>query len=160
MDTKFNFSSAYHPHRTNQILEDMLRAYALKHGGSWDKSFPYVFSYNNSYQASLKMALFEALYGRKCKTPLYWNQTGSQVFGLEILQEAEKQVQIIRENLKTTQSRHKSYADNKKRELAFEVGYYVYLKVSPMIGLKRFKVKGKISSHYIGPLHVKPIFFK
>jgi hypothetical protein len=63
-------------------------------------------SYNNNYQASLKMAPFEEIYGRKCRTPLYWNQTGeSQVFGLEILQEAEKQVQIIRENLKTTQSR-------------------------------------------------------
>jgi hypothetical protein len=92
------------------VLEDMLRACALKHSRSWDKSLPYVeFSYNNSYQASLKMALFEALYGQKCRTPLYWNQTGeSQVFGLEILQEAEKQVQIIRENLKTTQSRQKS----------------------------------------------------
>jgi hypothetical protein len=100
MDTKLNFSSAYHPQtdgqteRTNQVLEDMLRACALKHARSWDKSLPYAeFSYNNSYQASLKMAPFEALYGRKCRTPLYWNQTGeSQVFGPEILQEAEKQV--------------------------------------------------------------------
>jgi hypothetical protein len=81
----------------------MLRACALKHGRSWDKSLPYAeFSYNNSYQASLKIAPFEALYGRKCRTQLYWNQTGeSQVFGPEILQEAEKQMQIIRENLKT-----------------------------------------------------------
>ena len=78
MDTKLNFSSAYHPQmdgqteRTNQVLEDMLRACTLKHGGSWDKSLPYAeFSYNNSYQASLKMAPFEALYGRKCRTPLY-----------------------------------------------------------------------------------------
>jgi hypothetical protein len=82
MDTKLNFSSAYHPQtdgqteRTNQILEDMLRACALKHGGAWDKSLPYAeFSYNNSYQASLKMAPFEALYGRKCRTPLYWSET-------------------------------------------------------------------------------------
>jgi transposase InsO family protein len=82
MDTKLNFSSAYHPQidgqteRTNQILEDMLRACALKHGSSWDKSLSYAeFSYNNSYQASLKMAPFEALYGRKCRTPLYWSQT-------------------------------------------------------------------------------------
>jgi hypothetical protein len=55
----------------------MLRAFALKHGGSWDKSIPYAeFSYNKSYQASLKMSPFEALYGRKCRTPLYWDQTG------------------------------------------------------------------------------------
>jgi hypothetical protein len=133
----------------------MLRACALKHGRSWDKSLSYAeFSNNNSYQASLKMAPFEALYGRKCRTPLYWNQTGeSQVFGLEILQEAEKQVQIIRENLKTAQSRQKSYADN-RRELIFEVGDFVYLKVSPMRGMKRFKVKGKLYSRYIGPFKI------
>jgi hypothetical protein len=79
---------------------------------------PYAeFSYNNSYQASRKMAPFEAFYGQKCRTPLYWNQTGeSQVFGPEILQEAEKQVQIIRENLKTAESRQKSYADNRRRD--------------------------------------------
>jgi transposase InsO family protein len=108
MDTKLNFSSAYHPQtdgqieRTNQILEDMLRACALKHGESWDKSLLYAeFSYNNSYQASLKMAPFEALYGKKYRTPLYWSQTGeSQLFGTDIIKEAERQVQIIRENLR------------------------------------------------------------
>jgi hypothetical protein len=96
MYTKLSFSSAYHPQsngqteRTNQVLEDMLRACALKHGGSWDKSLPYAkFSYNNSYQASLKMSPFEALYGRKCRTPLYWDQTGErQFFVPEIIQEA------------------------------------------------------------------------
>jgi hypothetical protein len=162
MGTKLNFSSAYHPQtdgqteRTNQVLEDMLRACALKHGGSWDKSLPYAeFSYNNSYQASLKMAPFEALYGRKCRTPLYWSQTGeSQVFGPEILQEAERQVQIIRDNLRTAQSRQKSYADTRRRELTFEVGDYVYLKVSPIRGLRRFKVKGKLSPRYIGPFQI------
>jgi hypothetical protein len=83
MDTKLSFSSIYHSQtdgqieRTNQVLEDMLRACAMKHGGSWDKSLPFIeFSYNNSYQASLKMAPFEALYGRKCRTPLYWSETG------------------------------------------------------------------------------------
>jgi hypothetical protein len=122
MDTKLNFSSAYHPQtdgqteRTNQILEDMLRACSLKHGGSWDKSLPYVvFSYKNSYQASLKMAPFEALYGRKCRTPLYWSQTGeSQLFGTYIIKEAERQVHIIRENLRVAQSRQESYADGKR----------------------------------------------
>jgi hypothetical protein len=161
MDTKLNFSSAYHPQmdgqteRTNQVLEDMLRACALKHGRSWDKSLSYAeFSYNNSYQASLKMAPFEALYGRKCWTPLYWNQTReSQVFGPEILQ-AEKQVQIMRENLKTAQSRQKSYVDNRRRELIFDGGYLVYLKVSPMRGMKIFKVKGKLSPRYIGPFKI------
>jgi hypothetical protein len=78
MDTKLNFSSTYHPQtdgqtdRTNQILEDMLRAFALKYKKSWDKSLPYVkFSYNNSYQVSIEMAPFETLYGRQCRTPLF-----------------------------------------------------------------------------------------
>jgi transposase InsO family protein len=98
MDTKLNFSSAYHPHtdgqteRTNQILEDMLRTCALKYGKSWDKSLPYTeFSYNNSYQASIKMAPFEALYGRQCRTLLFWSQTReSQIFGPKVLNDAEK----------------------------------------------------------------------
>jgi hypothetical protein len=123
MDTHLNFSSAYHPQTdgqtecTNQILEDMLRACALKYGKGWDKSLPYAeFSYNNIYQASLKMSPFEALYSRRCRTPLFWNQTGeSQVFGPEILKEAEKQVQTIKENLRAAQSRQKSYADVRRR---------------------------------------------
>jgi hypothetical protein len=116
------------------MLEDMLRAYALKHGGSWDKSLPYAaFAYNNSYQSSLKMAPFEALYRRKCRTPLFWNQTGeSQLFGPEIIKEDERQVEIIRENLKIAQSRQKSYAGPKRREVVFEVGDYAYLRVSPI----------------------------
>jgi hypothetical protein len=112
MNTRLNFSSAYHPQthgqteRTNQILEDMLRACALKYGKSWDKSLSYAeFSYNNSYQVSIKMAPFEALYGRQCRAPLFWSQSGeSQIFGPEVLKDAEKHVQLIRENLKVTQS--------------------------------------------------------
>jgi transposase InsO family protein len=78
MDTRLNFSSAYHPQtdgqieRTNQILKDMLRDCALKYAKSWDKSLRYVkFSYNNSYQASIEMAPYEALYGRQCRTLLF-----------------------------------------------------------------------------------------
>jgi hypothetical protein len=109
MDTKLNFSSAYHPQtdgqteRIDQILEDMLRACALKHGGSWDKSLSYAeFAYNNSYQSSHKMAPFEALYRRKCRTPLFWNQIGeSQLFGPEIIKKAERQVEIIERILRS-----------------------------------------------------------
>jgi hypothetical protein len=81
---------------------------------------PYTeFSYNN-YQASLKMATFEALYGTKCRTPLYWSQTGeSQLFGFDIIKEAERQVQIIRENLRIAQSKQKSYADGNRRDVPF-----------------------------------------
>jgi hypothetical protein len=80
MDTKLNFSLAYHPQtdgqtgRTNQVLEDMLRACALQHGSSWNKSLPYAeFSYN-SYQASLKMSPFEALYGRNAGLLYFWTR--------------------------------------------------------------------------------------
>jgi hypothetical protein len=85
----------------------MLRACALKYGKSWDKSLSYAeFSYNNSHQASIEMTPFEALYGRQCRTPLIWSQTGeSQVFGPEVLKDVEKQVQMIRENLNVAQSR-------------------------------------------------------
>jgi hypothetical protein len=162
MDTKLNFSSAYHPQtdgqteRTNQILEDMLRACALKYKKSWDKSLPYAkFSYNNSYQASIKMAPYEALYGRQCRTPLFWSQTGeSQVFRPKVLKDAEKQVQMVRESLKVAQSRQKSYADKRMRDLLFEVGDFVYLKVSPMRGTRRFKVKGKLAPRYVGPFKI------
>jgi hypothetical protein len=94
LDTQFSFSFAYHPQteRVNQILEDMLRACALQYGRSWDKSQLYAeFSYNNSYQESLKMTLFDMLYGHRCRTPLFYCETRERkVFGLDKLQEAEK----------------------------------------------------------------------
>jgi hypothetical protein len=125
----------------------MLRACALKNSGSWDKSLPYTeFAYSNSYHSSIKMAPFEALYGRKCRTPLFWNQTGeSQLFGPDSIREAERQVEIIRENLKAAQSRQKSYADPRRREVVLEVGDYAYPRVSPIRGLRRFNVRGKLS---------------
>jgi hypothetical protein len=158
LDTQLCFSSAYHhqtdgqTERVNQILEDMLRACALQYGRSWDKSLSYAeFSYNNSYQESLKMAPFEMLYGRRCQTPLFWNETGEwKVFGSNILQEAEKQVRMIRENIRVMQLRQKSYVDHRRRELNFKVGDFVYLKVSPMRGLRRFKVQGKLAPRFIG----------
>jgi transposase InsO family protein len=113
LDTQLSFSSTYHPQtdgqteRVNQILEDMLRACALQYRRSSDKSLPYVeFSYNNSYQESLKMAPFEMLYGRRCRTLLFWSETREwKVFGPDILQEAEKKVRMVIENLQIAQSR-------------------------------------------------------
>jgi transposase InsO family protein len=104
LDTQLYFSSAYHPQidgqteTVNQILEDMLRACALQYGRSWDKSLSYAkFSYNNSYKESLKMAPFEMLHGRRCRTPLFGNETGDRkVFGPDILQEDKNQVRMDR----------------------------------------------------------------
>jgi hypothetical protein len=86
---------------------------------------------------------------------LFWNEPGeNQVFGPEILREAERQVQVVRENLQLAQSRQKSYADHRGRNLSFEVGDFVYLKVSPMRGLRRFKIRGKLATRYIGPFKI------
>jgi hypothetical protein len=101
------------------------------------------------------MSPFDVLYGRKCRTPLFWNEPGeNQVFEPEILREAEKQVQAIRENLQLAQSRQKSYVDHRRRNLTFKVGDFVYLKVSPMSGLHRFKIRGKLAPRYIGPIKI------
>jgi hypothetical protein len=78
----------------------------------------------------------------------------SQVFGPEVLKDAKSQVQMIRENLRTMQTRQKSYADKHRRDLSFKVGDFIYLKVSPMRGTKRFIVKGKLAPRYIGPFQV------
>jgi hypothetical protein len=134
----------------------MLRACVLDNGVKWEDCLPFAeFSYNNSYQASLQMAPFEALYGRKCHTPLNWFETrDSKIFGPDILQEAEEMVRMIREHLKAAQSRQKSYSDKRRRELIFHVGDFVYLHVSPLKGMQRFQVKGKLAPRYIGPFKV------
>jgi hypothetical protein len=125
----------------------------LTYRSDWEKSLSYAeFSYNNSYQVSLKMAPFEALYGRKCRTPLMWSEVGERTFfGPAIIVEAEENVAKVRENLKIAQSRQKSYVDPKRRDISFEVGEHVYLKVSPLRGTKRFHVKGKLSPRYVVP---------
>ncbi|WVZ57864.1 hypothetical protein U9M48_008199 [Paspalum notatum var. saurae] len=151
LDSKLWFSTAYHPQtdgqteRTNQILEDMLRACAIQYGTSWDKSLPYAeFSYNNSYQASPKKSPFEAPYGEE----------RSEVFGPDLIRDAEQQIKMVRENLRVAQSRQKSYADVRCRDLTFRVDDFVYLKVSPMRGIRRFNMKGKLAPRYIGPFKI------
>ena len=129
MGTRLEFSIAFHPQtdgqteRVDQILEDMLRACALDYGSSWDGNLPYAeFSYNNSYQASLKMAPFGALYGRRCRTPLIWDEVGDrQLFGPDLIKESEEKVKLIRDRLKIAQSRQKSFADTKCKEVVYEI---------------------------------------
>ena len=101
------------------------------------------------------MSPFEALYGRKCRTPLMWSEVGDRILtGPALIKEAEDRVAEIREKLKAVQSRQKSYADKRRRELCFEVGDFVYLKVSPIRGTRRFQVQGKLAPRYIGPYQV------
>ena len=108
----------------NQILEDMLRACVISFGMKWEDCLPFAeFSYNNSFQASAGKAPFEILYGRKCRTPLNWSETGErQLLGNDLISEAEEICKVIRENLKAAQSRQKSYYDGKHRDLAFNIG--------------------------------------
>jgi hypothetical protein len=130
----------------------MLRACVVEYPGSWDKNLPWAeFSYNNSYQESLKMAPFEALYGRQCRTLLNWIEPGEKaIFGPDIVVEAEAMVHRIQEKLKVAKLRQESYAKKRRRPLQFEAGDHVYLKVSPMKGVKRFGVTEKLSPRYIG----------
>jgi hypothetical protein len=101
------------------------------------------------------MARFEMLYGHRCQTPLFWIETGERkVFRPNILQEAEKQVHMVRENLRVVQSRQMSYVDHRRRESSFEVEDFVYLEVSPMRGLRHFKVRGKLAPRFIGALKI------
>ncbi|WVZ80478.1 hypothetical protein U9M48_027948, partial [Paspalum notatum var. saurae] len=101
------------------------------------------------------MAPFEALYGRRCRTPINWSEPGERVtFGPDLVTQAKKQVKSIHENLKRAQSRQKSYSDRRRRPLVFEKGDDVYLRVSPMKGVHRFGVKGKLAPRYVGPLQI------
>src|SRR3954464_7447160 len=92
------------------------------------------------------MAPFEFLYGRKCTTPLLWHGVGERnLFGPELIKEAEEKVKLVKDRLKIAQSRQKSYVDPKRREVTYEVGDRAYLRVSPLHGVKRFGVKGKLA---------------
>nr|GEY65194.1 putative reverse transcriptase domain-containing protein [Tanacetum cinerariifolium] len=141
LGTNLDMSTAYHPQtdgqseRTIQTLEDMLRAYVIDFVSSWDRHLPLVeFSYNDSYHASIKVAPYEALYGRKCRSPVCWSE--------------------IKNRLLAARSRQKSYADKRAKPLEFEVGDMALLKVSPWNGFVRFGKHGKLSPRYIGTFKI------
>jgi hypothetical protein len=113
------------------------------------------FSYNNSYQFSLQMAPFEALYDRRCRTPLSCSEIGEhQIFGPDLVTKAKDKVKRIQTNLKAALSRQKRYADQRRKPLQFQVGDYVYLRVSPTKGVQRFSIKGKLAPRYVGPFEL------
>ena len=162
LGTKVHLSTAFHPQsdgqseRIIQVLEDMLRACMIDFGKNWEKSLPLVeFSYNNSYQASIQMAPYEALYGRRCRTPLCWSELGeNKVFGPQYIRETEEQVKVIQDRLKAAFDRQKAYADTKRRDVRYEIGDKVFLKVSPWKKVIRFGKKGKLSPRFIGPFEI------
>ena len=156
MSTMFHPQTDGQSERTIQVLEDMLRACVLDHKGSWEEHLPLVeFAYNNSYQASIQMAPYEALYGRPCRLPLCWTEVGeSSITGPDLIRDTSEKVSLIRQRLLTAQSRQKSYADVRRRPLEFEVGDHVFLKVKLKRGVVRFGKRGKLSPRFIGPFEI------
>jgi hypothetical protein len=131
----------------------MLRACVISSKGSWEKWLPLAeFLYNNSYHKSIKMALFEALYGRKCRTPLNWVEAGERwYYGIDFVKQAKEQVHTIKIHMAVAQSRQKSYIDHRRKPIDFEVGDFIYLKVSPIKSVKCFGVKRKLAPRYVSP---------
>ncbi|GKF40969.1 putative reverse transcriptase domain-containing protein [Tanacetum coccineum] len=155
-------STIYHPQtdgqseHTIQMLKDMLRACVIDFGRSWNIHLLLTeFSYNNSYHSSIRCAPFEALYGRKCRSPVLWTEIGdSRLIGPELVQETTDKVVVIRDRFKAARDRQKSYAANRRKHLEFQVGDHVMLKVSTWKGVVRFRKKGKLAPRFVGPFEI------
>ncbi|KAL0548767.1 hypothetical protein IC582_013237 [Cucumis melo] len=162
MDMRLDFSTAFH-HQTNgqtkhlnQVLEDMLRACALEFPSSWDSHLHLMeFLYNNSFQATIGMKPFKALYGKYCKSLVCGDEVGEQrLMGPELVQSTNEAIQKIRARMQAAQSRQKSYADVRRKDLEFDVGDKVFLKVALMKGVLRFERKGKLSPRFVRPFEI------
>ena len=137
--------------RVIQVFEDMLRSCVIDYEGSWDRHIPIVeFVYNNSFQSSIGMAPYEALYGRKCGTPLCWTELSEKkIIGPNLIQETEEKVKMIREILKVATDRQKSYVDMRRKDIRYEIGEKVFLKVSSRKKVMRFGKNCKLSLKFI-----------
>nr|GFB67925.1 reverse transcriptase domain-containing protein [Tanacetum cinerariifolium] len=137
LGTRLDMSTAYHPQTDGQrrsLVE---------------------FLYNNSYHASVRCAPFEALYGRKCRSPIMWTEVGEgQFIGSELVHETTKKISQFKDRLKAAHDRQKSYADKRRKPLEFSVGDYVLLKVSPWKGVVCFGKKGKLAPRFVGPFEI------
>ncbi|WMV13747.1 hypothetical protein MTR67_007132 [Solanum verrucosum] len=165
LGTKVRLSTTFHPQidgqveRTIQILEDTLRECVINFKGNWDDHLALIeFAYNNNYHSSIGMTPFEALYGRRYRSSIGWFEVGEvALIGPELVYEATEKVWLIKERLRMAQSRQKSYADVKRRDLEFEVNDWVYSKILPMKGVMRFGKKGKHSPRYVNVLGKLPM---
>ncbi|XP_070014154.1 uncharacterized protein [Nicotiana sylvestris] len=133
--------------RTIQTLEDMLRACVLDFKGNWDDHLSIVeFAYNNIYHSSIKMAPYEALYERRCRSPFGWFEVGEiELYGPDLINQAIEKMKMIQERLRMAQSKKKSYSDVRRRDLEFEVGDWVFLRISPMKGVMHFGKNEELS---------------
>ena len=118
----------------------MLRACVLDFKRSWVKYLSLVeFAYNNSYQTSIGMAPYEALYGRKCRTPICWDEVGERKISSEkLIKVSTEKIQIIRKRFKVAQDRQKCYVDTRRKDLEFEVDDMVFFKITPWKGIIQF----------------------
>nr|GEX93527.1 putative reverse transcriptase domain, ribonuclease H-like domain, aspartic peptidase domain protein [Tanacetum cinerariifolium] len=158
LGTRLDMSTEYHPktdsqsERTIQTLKDMLRACAIDFGKGWDNHLPLVkFSYNNSYHATIKAAPFEALYGRKFRSPVCWTEVGeAQILGPELIQKTTEKIVQIKQRMQAARDRQKCYADLKHKPMEFQVRDKAMLKVLPWKGVVRFGKRGKLNPRSIG----------
>ncbi|GKF80258.1 putative reverse transcriptase domain-containing protein, partial [Tanacetum coccineum] len=131
----------------------MLRACLLDFGKNWDRHLPLVeFSYNNSYHTNIKVAPFEALYGRKCRSPVCWAEVGdAQLTGPAIIHETTEKIVQIKSRIQVARDRQNSYANIRCKQMVFQVADKVMLKVSPWKGVMHFGKQGKLNPRFVGP---------
>ncbi|KAA3487038.1 DNA/RNA polymerases superfamily protein [Gossypium australe] len=163
LGTKLHFSNTFHlqtvgqSERIIQVLEDMLRCCILEFESTWENHLPLIeFAYNNSFQSSIKMAPYEALYGRNCQTPLYWTELcENKIHGIDLIKETEQKVNVIRNSLKVASDRQKSYADLKRKDIEFEVDdKIVPVEENTSIWLKR-QIESEVHRTVIAPAEVE-----
>jgi len=128
----------------------------LEQGVSWVECLPLIeFTYNNRFHSSIGMAPFEALYGWRCRTPLCWFELGeSALLGPDVVQETTAKVKMIQEKMKASQSRQKSYNDKRRKDIEFQVGDHVFLRVNPVTGVGRALKCRKLTPQFFGPFEV------
>ncbi|KAA3480624.1 DNA/RNA polymerases superfamily protein [Gossypium australe] len=165
LSSRLDFSTAFHSQtdgqseKVIQILKDMLRSCVIDFRGSWKDYLSLVeFAYNKSFQSSIQMAPYEALYGRKFHTPLCWTELGErQVLGPELISEIEDKIRLIRDRLKAASNRQKSYADLKRREIEYSMEDFIFLKLELPPHLDRIHDVFHVSMlrrYYSDPSHV------
>jgi len=134
----------------------LLRACVLEQGVSWVECLPLIeFTYNNNFHSSIGMAPFEALYGRRCRTPLCWYESSeSALLEPEVVQETTKKVKMIQEKMKASQSRQKSYHDKRRKDIEFQVGDHVFLRVNPVTGVGRALKCRKLTPRFVEPFEI------
>ena len=162
LGTRLNFNTTFHSktdgqsERLIQVLEDMLRGCVMEFPVSWDRHIPLMeFAYNNSYQVSIGMAPYETLYSRRCRTLVCWTELNKhKMIGPDIVKDTEEKVQVIRQRLKAVSDRQKSYTDLKRRDIEYEVGDKIFLKVLLWRKILRFGKKGKLILLFIGTYEI------